>query len=267
MSSYRNLLETTIGAEPPTRLDVDELMAASRHRLRRRRWAVTSCGAAVLAVAVLAALVVAPPTEPMLDPTTTAATAATPMPTLAGPPPTEDPQLAKARLAEAMRAAVTDAVPGVHLGGAFEVRHNDIPTAQLPDGVWFRPAYYYEAEQVLDADGVHGVIVVSVSRRLGSEACPVVSQATPAMTCQSSTGPHGELVVLTHHADLSGGATLLRTIVRVERPDGSAVLVGTSNAVGLDPVGPVTGGEPPLTVAQLTTIALDPRLTLYPEGA
>jgi hypothetical protein len=75
---------------------------------------------------------------------------------------------------------------------------------------------------------------------------------------------HGELIVVEHLADTGSAGTLRRTIIRVDRADGSATWVISSNNVGLPPTQSLTGTLPPLTVAQLTAIALDPRLTLYP---
>jgi len=261
MSNYRTLLETAIGAEPPTRLDVDELMAASRQRLRRHRWAVGSAGAAVLAATVVVTVAVAAPGRPVVGPTTPTPPA-TPKPTLAGVAPSEDPQAAKVRLAAAMRTVVLDAVPQAHLGGEFDVLHRDIEATPTADGTWYAPAYVFQGQQVIDAAGRHGVIIVSVMRRLLSDACPLATPEGAGYTCEQSTGPNGELVAAEHYIATSDER---QTGVKVNRADGSAVWVISSNYVDLTSQSPVTGADPPLTVAQLTAIALDPRLTLYPE--
>jgi len=260
---YRSLLDTTIGAEPPTSLDVDELMAASRRRLNRRRWAVGSVAAAALGVTLAVAVAVAGPGRPVLGPTTPTppATLATPKPTLAGSAPSEDPQAAKARLAAAMRTVVLDAVPGARLGGEFDVRHHDFDATLTADGTWYAPAYLFQGQQVIDARGRHGVITVSVMRRLLIDECPLATPESSGYTCEQSTGPNGELVAVERH---TGAGNMRQNAVKVDRADGSAVWVVSRNYVDLTSTSPVTGADLPLTVAQLTAIALDSRLTLYP---
>jgi len=260
---YRSLLDTTVGAEPPTRLDVDDLMAASRRRLRRHRWATASAGVAVLAIAVATAVVVAGAPGRPVDPTTTTppATPAPPQPTLAGLAPYEAPQAAKARLAAAMPTVVLAAVPAAHLGGEFDVVHHDFDATPTTDGAWYAPAYLYQGQQIIDAGGRHGVITVSAMRRLMSDECPPVQPESASYTCEQSTGPNGELVAVEHYVSLDDERM---TAVKVNRADGSAVWVISSNDVDLTSQSPVTGADPPLTVAQLTAIALDPRLTIYP---
>lgn len=268
-TSYRGLLEATIGSEPPTRLNVDELMAASRRRLHRRRLVIASGAIAITAVSLLTAALATGFGTPLPDPATvttaTGVATARPEPTLKGATPTEDPRTAQIRLAGAMRLAVSSAVPSAKVGGEFTVRHGATVARLLADGNWYAPSYYFEGQQTLEAAGVHGVITISVSRLLESDACIFAVQQGPIYaTCQQSVGPQGELVVVEHLADTDNAGTLRRTIVRVDRPDGSAIWVISSNNVDLAPAPSLTGGPPPLTVAQLTAIALDPRLTLYP---
>jgi hypothetical protein len=257
---YRTLLDTTIGVEPPTSLDVDELTAASRRRLHRHRWAVGTVGVAVLAIASATAIAFAAPARPVLGPATPTPPV-TPEPTLAGIAPAEDPTAAAARLAAAMRSVVTDVVPGVHLGGEFDVRHYDVDARLLSDGAWFAPAYVFQGQQVIDAGGRHGVITISVMRRLLADECPAVTPPESGYTCEQSAGPNGELIAAEQY--VSSDDTR-QTAVKVDRADGSAVWVISTNYVDLGWQSPVTGADPPLTVAQLTAIALDSRLTLYP---
>ena len=270
---YRDLLDETIGSEPPSRLDLESLVSGLQRRARLRRWAaVGTCAAAVGLLGLAAGL--APDrqslSEPGSGPTSAPMNVPVPTsrPTFAGPPPTEPASAAKDRLGEAMRAAVLRAVPGAVLGGDFDIQHLAAESEPNDNGrSWTAPMYTFQSQQAIEVDGVRGVVTVSVHRLAFSDACLVPLGPGSVKSCEQGPGPNGELVIVERLVDEDANGTLLRTIVRVERPDGSAVWVIISNETqlssGLRPMA-YTGQSPPLSVVQLTAIALDPTLTIYP---
>jgi hypothetical protein len=102
--------------------------------------------------------------------------------------------------------------------------------------------------------------------RLGSVNGPPTECSEPPEettgSCERKTGPHGEIVVESTYR-LPHGATVDRS--NVTKPDGTGVIVEAQNVAGsAKQDGEPEMPSPPLSLAQLTEVALDPGLTLYP---
>jgi hypothetical protein len=108
----------------------------------------------------------------------------------------------------------------------------------------------------------------AIVTRLGGNATPATECGKPPddaqQSCERKAGPHGETVV-EETLSSPGQATANRT--NVTKPDGTGVMVEAQNvaddAKKDHPDGPDMP-SPPLSLAQLTEVALDPGLTLYP---
>ncbi|SFW91776.1 hypothetical protein [Amycolatopsis australiensis] len=279
--------DAVMGAVPPSTVDVDAVVDRERRRARVRRvvnpW--TAAGAGVAAVVVGAALVFAPadpgravmpgsaPPSPSADPC-----AVNPFPPQTGAPIPERPDVAAHRLTGVLTAAVQQRVtPGTRLQ----------PHAQgeYPKGEQHGPLTFYHVfsarvrhertcsggedyfmAAATTADGPRKGNVWAIVTRLGGNATPATECGPPPEgaqgSCDRTSGPHGETIVAQTFTS-PGEATVNQ--VDVAKPDGTGVIVEAENvADSAKKRIPPDMPSPPLSLAQLTEVALDPALTLYP---
>jgi hypothetical protein len=233
--SNRIAFETTIVDEPPSRLDLDNLIAGSRRRLRYRRATATAAVVLGLAGAVAIPVLVAADLGPTSGPGT-----------VAGHLSTEE------RLAEAWREAVLAHVPGVQLPGPFVVMPINLAHDPLIEAA-------YAAQQSITVGALSGVLGISVVRdsRFGGRlpVIPCLAEALPAYSCQESTGPGGEpMAIEVVSGALAPGEPVVRwNQVYAMRGDDTIASVYVSAW---------DGDIPHVTMAQLTAIALDPRVDI-----
>ena len=244
---------------PPTRIDVDALIAGER---RRHRWAVA--GGATLATAVVAAglVVVVPlagghPVGGIAGPTPTdgcapIAEVRTPTPTAkisdAGgtvdtvrPAPTEPAAVAEQRLSLAFNQALRTAAPGMTFA---DFRR---PGCELVQFANFGNTYLYEGMALAtNGGGTGGIAVHFYQRPTGRPSC-------------GGAGCSYDWI-----EDLPGGAVAFgfgEGQVHVWRTDGTAIMIlsvtsGTNQAISRITL--------PVNRVQMITIGTFPALTLYP---
>ncbi|MCM0674653.1 hypothetical protein NCC78_08125 [Micromonospora phytophila] len=280
MDDLQQQLRAAVATAPPTRIDVDRLIAADRQRRRHRAWTLAGTGiaAAVAAVTVTPALLAGPGPDPgglPLPPAGAGSPSAGPSlcavaePEPSGPQPplqtydtvrarpTEGPAAALARLTGALRPALGALPSGVAVDGI-------LPNCDLVQFT-YHPSYReYEAVVRLTRGGQVDRFSVSLRPTAADERTGCVQAPDPG-DCTSSRAADGSVVV-TSTARL-GDAGREQRWVLVQRPDGTSVVAVTNNfLVGDRPDREPAGGfEPPLlTVEQLVEIARTPGLTLYP---
>jgi hypothetical protein len=82
--------------------------------------------------------------------------------------------------------------------------------------------------------------------------------------CHVKRTPGGDVAVQTTYR-MESGTTQFQ--VAATKADGTVVQLQAEDIAGSSKSGgAATATKPPLTMAQLTAIALDPRVTMYPEG-
>ncbi|MFG3422848.1 hypothetical protein [Micromonospora sp. NPDC047730] len=280
MDELSQQMRTAVAAPPPTRIDVDRLIADDRQRRRHRAWALAGAGAAVAvaAVAVAPALLAGPAPEPggLTLPPAAAGTAdpslcpiAEPEPS--GPPvpqqsydtvrerPTERPDAGVARLTQALRPALAAVVPaGLTVEGT-------IPGCDRVQFTYEKSHWNYYAYVRLVRGGQVDNLTVMVMPTAADapRGCAVASHAA---ACTGSRLPDGSTLATSISTPGDEGAEQRRVLL--QRVDGTSVTVTTDNfRVVTEPDGTPTeefGPPPVLSVAQLTEIATTPGLTLYP---
>jgi hypothetical protein len=275
----RSAFDSTITDEPPTRLDVDGLVARSRRGVRRRR-AMAAMGAVVglaAATAVPTVLLAGPGPAPgaaISAPglSESQPTALAGQPTLQGRPATEPPADAIARLDLAVRDAVRSVAPGAQFVGPIPFEHR-AADAVVNGDTYSGPIYMFWGYQVLAVDRMVGLVAVYTGRITDRNLCDEGSAYTngdQSWTCGRSSGPAGETIITRVGRDGNAPTAGRQWIyVDVYRADGSYVTVNADNETerhefGSNEVSPNSSQAPPLTVEQVTAIALDPRITIYP---
>jgi hypothetical protein len=287
----KDQFDAAIGAVPPSTVDVEAVL----DRERRRAWVHrvanpwTAVGAGVAAVAVGAVVVLSPadPGPGRVSPGaagTPSAPASSdpcghlPYPSQTGAPIPESATVAAGRLTAVVTAAVRQRLVA---GTALSINSQ----GQYPKGTQYGPLTFYHVFSALvphdggcsggedyfsaaatTAEGPRRGNVWAVVTRLGGNATPATECSPPPDraqgSCHRKTGPHGETIV-EQTFTLLGGPTVNRT--NVAKPDGTGVIVEAQN-VADDAKRSATPDmpSPPLSLAQLTEVALDPGLTLYP---
>ncbi|MEU9505755.1 hypothetical protein AB0D32_05680 [Micromonospora sp. NPDC048170] len=281
MDDLTQQLRTAVASSPPTRIDVDRLIADDRQRRRRARvLAGTGVAAAVAAAVVTPVLLAGPGADPAgltLPPaaagSSSADTSLCPVakPQPSGPPapqqsydtvrdrPTERPDAGVARLTLVLRPALAAVVPaGLTVGGT-------IPGCDLVQFTYEKSHWYYYAHARLLRDGEADNVTVRLVPTSTDE--PEGCDAAPAPgACTSSRLPDGGTVAT--GTATPGDEGFEQRWAKVRRADGTTVTVTTDNHITGGETGEtptVRFGPPPvLTVAQLTAIATTPGLTLYP---
>ncbi|MFI7646932.1 hypothetical protein ACIBTZ_12750 [Micromonospora sp. NPDC049460] len=279
MDELSQQMRTAVAAPPPTRIDVDRLIADDRQRRRHRAWALAGAGAAVAvaAVAVAPALLAGPAPEPggLTLPPAAAGTAdpslcpiAEPEPS--GPPvpqqsydtvrdrPTERPDAGVARLTGVLRPVLAAVVP------AELTVEGTIPGCDRVQFTYEKSHWNYYAYVRLVRGGQVDNLTVMVMPTAADE--PRGCAAAPDRRACTSTRLPGGGTITTVTATLGDKGE--QRWVLVQRVDGTSVRVTTDNfRVVVEPDGTPTeefGPPPVLSVAQLTEIATTPGLTLYP---
>ncbi|MFC0507380.1 hypothetical protein [Micromonospora costi] len=281
MDDISGQLRAAVADAPPTRIDVDRLIADDRQHRRHRAWTLGGSGiaAALAAVALVPALVAGPGTDgpgltlPPIDggpgPTASLCAVVRPEPSGPEPPlqtygtvrarPTERPEDGVARLTAALRNTLTGVLP------EDVVPAGKVPECGLPQ-FGYHPSYReYEA-------------IVSLSR--GEERGDLTVGLRPSAVDNGTSCAQAPVLRDCEVRDLGDGSTALVSIttwpegsgvqrwVLVRKPDGTSVNASANNfTLGSDPSGPevtLTAPEPLLTVDQLLAIARAPGLTLYP---
>jgi hypothetical protein len=135
---------------------------------------------------------------------------------------------------------------------------NTVPPAITCAG----PADYFIAyANATDGMGT-GSLLVTVARRGGSNE-PITDCTKLSGNCIRSNGLNGEVIVTVTESLPTGGKS---NSVSVSKPDGTAVSLSADNVPdSLKSANPASRPLPPLTLGQLTQIALDPGMTLYPH--
>lgn len=274
---YRELLDTAIGTAPPSTVDLESIVARQR-RLRVLRGS-GAAGAAVATVAVLTVVALAvghpgagnprlsvggpPAASASAAPDPSGATgsptpAPTAYPSLLGPEPTEPPSAAEERLQVAIRDAVHAVAPGAtirDLDGAptFRFTRSDTTGTAAPPGSV--PQFGYAGTASVTVNGRTGNLVVMVARAGAyRESCG----GLPGAVCVPLTGRHGESGFAVSQQVDEGGQSRLQVHLWLDRSMVDACVV----TIGMSVDESVSG--PPLTVNQLTEIAENPAVTLYP---
>jgi hypothetical protein len=136
------------------------------------------------------------------------------------------------------------------------------PNTQAPIVACSGPADYFGAyANATDSFGT-GSLMVIVARRGGSNE-PITDCTKLSGNCIRSNGRNGEIIV-TVTESLPGGR--MSNSVSVSKPDGTAVSASADNVPdSLKSDNHASRPLPPLTLGQLTQIAMDPGMTLYPH--
>lgn len=278
-------MRAAVAEPPPTRIDLDRLIAGERRRSRTTTWtaAGTAMAAAVAAIAIAPALlagsgprgVAAPPAAPASG-TPVPATASPklcaplkPIPT--GPqPPLQSHDTVRARPTEPMEQAVPRLTVGLSTALAA-VLPPGMRVEALEEGCTepqfqFHPSYReYEVSARIVAGQGSGFLLVRVMPTPAND--DKVCQASGDPTdCARTTFPDGT-VALADTMDAGTGGERQVSVV-AHRPDGTSVfLIANNYSLGAGPEATeptLTSANPPLTAEQLIEIGRDPGLTLYP---
>ncbi len=276
MTDQDTLRRALLDAVPPLKPPADRLDAI-RRRVRRQRLMQATAVAAASVTAVGAAAGLFAVLGPGPDATGHTSLGAPPPSTVSasqdrrpGGVPDENPDAAMARLKAAIVTALPATAPDATVTGTVTAQHADTGTG--PNRI-----FGYNLGLLFSANHRHGSLIISIELpRAGDDITCATQAAGPALaSCRDLTGPHGEKIVsIPATGDgTSNGQRDRAVLVRVARTDGTVVTVAGDNATSLrasDPAGygfnttAYTGKLPPLTIEQVTALALDPTLTLYP---
>ncbi|MFG2101689.1 hypothetical protein ACGFJ5_13900 [Micromonospora echinaurantiaca] len=281
MDDLSQHLHAAVATPPPTRIDLDALIAADRRR-RHRTWTMAGTGAAlaVAAVAVTPALLAGPGPDPagltlpggLSSPSAGPSLCATPTPPASGSPaplqtydtvrarPTERPDRAAARLTEVLRPGLDTVLP------AGMTVDSTLPGCDLIQFEYERSNRFYAARARLALRGQVDNLAVTVLPTGVDDPRGCAAAPDPA-GCTSSRLPDGGSLAVSTATPGDDGHE--QRWAQVQRVDGSTVTVRTDNVHVVveraDGVPTVKLGPPPvLTAEQLTAIATLPGLTLHP---
>jgi hypothetical protein len=195
------------------------------------------------------------------------------------PPATEKPAVTEQRLTQLMK----DLVKARLAPGAKLVAH---PGSQYPDGTPRGPLEVFhvfsEPEDLgpesckvgeddylawsdVQAPAGTGNLQVFIARGGGAnEVGTDCSTNNHVVSCHIKHNGRGDVAVQTTYR-MESGTTQYQ--VAVTKSDGTVIQLEAEDIAGSSKSGgPATAAKPPLTMAQLTQIALDPRVTMYPQG-
>ncbi|WP_318307595.1 hypothetical protein [Amycolatopsis solani] len=280
--------DVAIGVVPPSTVDVEAVLDRERRRARVRRVANpwTAAAAGVAAVAVGAAVVFVPGGEPApvlvppaaSKPPSENPCADPPFPPQTGAPIPETSAAASSRLTTVLTAAVQQRLAagstlGPHEHGVYPkgVAHGPLEffhvfSAPVPFEGACSGGEDYFLSWATTAKGELKGNVMAVVTRIGGNATPSTECTPPPErtegSCRRRTGPHGETIIESTFTQ-PGGPTVNES--DVTKPDGTGIILQAENVAGDAKRGGAPDmPSPPLSLAQLTEIALDPGLTLYP---
>ncbi|MEU8259532.1 hypothetical protein AB0C02_02760 [Micromonospora sp. NPDC048999] len=283
MDDIAGELRAAAGSSPPTRIDVDRLIATDRRHRRMRAWTLSGTGAAVAVAALLLAPAVlhgpaaqpdrfglapaAPQTptsggteEPPCAPVTPRPSG-DPVPQQTYPTvrtrPTEAPAAAVGRLTSVLRGALRDVVPP-----DVTVRA-ELPGCTDPQ-FQYQPSYRtYVASGRLARGAEEGFLVVDLRPTAADEAADCFNLTGDSEHCTETELAGGDVLLTSAVPYGVDGVTQLSAVL--VRTDGSTVRAITAN-VGIGPDGASrrSAERPLLTAAQLEALARTAGLTLYP---
>jgi hypothetical protein len=262
----QQLFERIIGEPPPSTVDVEQIIRRER-RGRRRRW-LGGAGAGLAAAAVTlsigavgAARTGGPPPSGAQPPAT--------VPAPSSVDPGRDVRDSSERLSRAMREAVRRVAPAAELAGApgraplfvkglrLETRTN-VPSPRV-GGMLPKGDVFVGGADVWVGDR-HGHLNIEVS--MGAHH-PALACGPPRKQpgCSEVEGPGGAQVIrLTTGKVVADRQGTAYTVI-AQFADGRAVQIEHDNLVrGEQRAGGRLSARPPLSVDQLTRIALDPAL-------
>ncbi|RKF27405.1 hypothetical protein [Micromonospora globbae] len=274
MDEISSQLRAAVEDAPPTRIDVDRLIADDRQRRRHRAWTMAGTGMAVLALTVTSALVAGPVPDGLTLPggSPSAGPSLCPTPTPKSPRPeppmatydtvrarpTEPPDEGVARLTVVLRAALDE-----HLPAGLAVQNRN-PTCDRVQFRYSRSTKSYSTSPVLRrGDQVEDLSVTLTATATGPLGC---AAAMDGSVCASRRLPDGSLLATTTMANPMHEGVDQRW-AEVWRTDGTHVSVTTSNFLTMTEAGrrELVPAPPRLvSMEQLTAIATTPGLTLYP---
>ncbi|WP_433653243.1 hypothetical protein ACQP2C_14500 [Micromonospora zamorensis] len=277
MDEIARQLRAATAAPPPTRIDLDRLIAYDRQRRQQRAWTLAGTGvaAAVAVVAVAPALFASSSNvrgemavPPIASGTGSAVSLCqTVAPSASGPEPplqtydtvrsrpVESPQSGEVRLTGALYAAVDAVVPtDVTVVGT-------VPECRRPQFSYHSLYREYTTVAMLSRDGQRGHLIVAV-RPTPAGAQADCSEAPDSRTCEVwGLGDDG-MALLSTSTDPRGGVVRWAQLQRV---DGTSVTVTADNFIAAaDGTWQVTAPKPLLTSQELVELARAPGLTLYP---
>jgi hypothetical protein len=270
----QDLRRVILDAVPPLPSPPDRIQSIARRvRRERRRVVVVSvaAGAAVVVGSVAAfGMAAAPGRPPLAIPSPTPSFSPTPdvSPSASVGGVRTETAASMVRIKAAVDASLHRAAPGTTITKRFPVQYmnsaGDIG---------------YNVGQLITTKGRRGYVIVTIQLRSSTEPVTCATEVAPDRQpqCEDKTGPHGEHIVsLPFTGDGPGNRT---HVVRLKRTDGTIVTVECGNATKMDvPIGTShdgttdfgintsshTGKNPPLTIEQVTALALDTSITLYP---
>jgi hypothetical protein len=245
----KQLLDDAIGTAPPSTVDVEAIIGKQR-RAARVRAVVNPRTAAVVGIVAVAGVVWAlPGAAPGSDSAGPATMGAPAEPSCA-----EEARFALQHqfIGKAMAALPDGVVPADGevggLGGGASPS-----TPEVPRDLLFCGQGLGGGATVSSASGT-GFLQVDISSATGNEKSPrtCAEYEQQKTDCVEDTGPDGEAVV----AVTVGDSSHVSYDVFVTRPDSQRVLM-------LHCTSESPRSDPPLTMGQLVTVALDPALTEY----
>ncbi|MFF5054264.1 hypothetical protein ACFY1S_13890 [Micromonospora sp. NPDC000663] len=277
MDEITDQLRAATAVSPPTRIDVDRLIADGRQRRQNRMWTLATAGvvAVVAAVAVTPALfaglgnggeqMALPPMAPGASSAPSLCGTVAPSPSGPEPPlqtydtvrsrPVESPRNGEVRLTAALHAAVDAVVPtDVTVVGAA-------PECAKPQFAYHSRYREYTTIAMLGRDGVRGHLIVAMRPTAAGDPADC-AEAPDDRDCQVRTLGDDGVVVISTSRDPGGG---VQRWVQLRRVDGTSVTVTADNiVVAADGTPKTTAPEPLLTSQELVELARAPGLTLYP---
>lgn len=287
--SIRSLFDAAIDAEPgpPSGLDVDRIVARGRRASRHRLLAVGGSGLAAAAAMTAFALLVGPvggglqvssAGSPTVKPSRTRTPApvqtASPTPSIGGPTPSVPPERYNSDHAASLSAAFEAALRAVAPPGTtfLDTRANDPESRPFAFGYNAQPYanQFTSGPDLRDAAGTGNVTLV-IGKPVGSEGagvgqfkqCPAEEPGTLPTQCTVRTGPHGERIVAMPRFWDQNGSKIAR--IDVTKPDGTGLVIEVRNW-GLndaaDKISAKQRAQLPITVEQMTQVAVDPRLVI-----
>ncbi|WP_200208394.1 hypothetical protein [Micromonospora coerulea] len=259
--SYQTVFREAVGEIPPTSIDVEQVIRRQRrrHRLRRNGLAAV-VGAAVLGVTVPFAIAgVSGPDLPAspASPSSTTQSARFPRP---------DPGTTFSATDLAVFAALSREAPDVEWITEDWPSDGDLVTWK---SVGSTSPYFGQGP--IRAGDRTGYFSMQLEQSWDNRVALCIPETTQENGCVHRTGPAGEKIQTSSNqapitASITNRALKPRGMpaaptsdrfvtsyrVAVERPDGTFLIVTMV----------ADGEEPPLTLAQLTAVALDPAITL-----
>jgi hypothetical protein len=281
-STLYDVLDSTIGVDPPTRLDIDMVIAQSRRGVRRRR--LVGGGVAASLVSVLAIVVTAGGLPGAIggfgwgDATGgSGIPAGAPGGGVTEPFAEAIPRL-EATIEDAVIAVAPDAtMTGYDGGSPFEIRYSadeGFPV-QRDNSMWLTPMPTYRGHGYVRWLGQENqlTVIVGWGRTIDVSCGSATPQCTEhtaltgeRVTTELSTVDGGQLVwderMTVQERLFAGSGDADRYVIYcvwVDRGDGSYVFVSVSPE---DSIGTVPTPTPVLDPAVLERIALDPGLTV-----